>query len=334
MSITAAQLVFYKPDEVSDDSTNGGRLTSVSVTSGISNNIWPNVSEADRTAGGTWHRKIFCKVDSTENLDLENPVVYIEYFTPGDDAVYAFPATQDDIQGDLTGSERLYGCGYLNAQANTGTSTIVSVVEDPANLIFFAGDSIRISDKTDPGQAAGNTETNTIVGTPGIAGSLVTITLLTPLLNTYSAGVGSRVQSLYEPSSAAAAPSNFSVTSGAGTYDDTSYPPEMDSRGTIYEHWTLTFTNATNFTCTGDTLGDILQDGSRSLEYSPTNGYFSTPYFTINVLGWGGTFSNGDTIQFTTTPAAVPVWEKRIVPAGAASLSGNSVVLGFSGESA
>lgn len=334
MSITQAQLVFYKPEEVSEDTTNGGRMTSDDLVSNISNNVWGNVSTSDRDAGGTWYRKLFCKADSPENLTLHNANVFIENFTPADDMIYLFPATQEDTQNDITGIERLYGCGWLDAAANAGTTALSVAVEDGTVLIFFDGDKIRVADKTDPSQVAGNSEVVTISGVPSVAGNIVTITLATSLLHTYASGIGSRVQSLYEHGDLAAAPSLFTVTSTSGTYDEIVYPPEMDNRGTPFQRWTLTFLTATTFSCVGDTLGDIGQNGSRSSEYAPVNPDFSTPYFTLNVLGWGGTFIAGDTITFTTDPAAVAVWEKRVVPPASDSLSGNKVVLGFVGESA
>jgi hypothetical protein len=48
--------------------------------------------------------------------------------------------------------------------------------------------------------------------------------------------------------------------------------------------------------------------------------------------GFGGTFLAGDLITFTTHPAAVPIWLRRDVPAGAANLTTNEAVIVLDGE--
>jgi hypothetical protein len=60
----------------------------------------------------------------------------------------------------------------------------------------------------------------------------------------------------------------------------------------------------------------------------------SAPYFTLNTLGWGGTWTSGNTVSFKTHPAAVPIWLRRTVPASAASLSLNTFKIRFDGASA
>ena len=122
------------------------------------------------------------------------------------------------------------------------------------------------------------------------------------------------------------------VTSTSGTLDTATFPIETDTRGSIFERWTLTFTSSTTFDVLGDSVG-AQGTGSRSSEFTLLNSDFSTPYFVIPVAAWGGTYTSGDTVTFITYPAALSVWFKRIVPAGSASLSGNSMVIGFTGES-
>lgn len=334
MSITTAQLIFYKSEEVSDAATNGGRLTSGSITDSVSNNIWPNVTEAERTNGvAAQYRKVFCKADSPENLALQNPAVFLERFTAGDDIIYMFPATNEDTQADITGSERLYGCGWLDSQANSGSTSLSVAVENGSDVIFASGDVIRISDKTDPTQAAGNEQILTIVGTPTAAGDVWTITTDVVLSNTYSVGVGSRVAVLHKPSDVQPSFDSVVVVSTSGTLDTGAFPIAMDNRGAVFERWTLTFNSGTTFDVVGDSLGSM-GSGSRSSEFALTNADFSTPYFTIPVAAWGGTYVSGDTVDFITYPASTPIWLKRIVPAGSASLSGNTMVIGFTGESA
>jgi hypothetical protein len=56
-------------------------------------------------------------------------------------------------------------------------------------------------------------------------------------------------------------------------------------------------------------------------------------YWTLNYMGFGGTWQTNDTITFATTPATYPIWYKRVVPPGAASFSANKVIVVVDGES-
>lgn len=58
------------------------------------------------------------------------------------------------------------------------------------------------------------------------------------------------------------------------------------------------------------------------------------PISRCRYQAFGGTFATGDTIAFTTQPAAIALWYKRVVPAGASSFSGNQVIVGIDCESA
>ena len=122
-------------------------------------------------------------------------------------------------------------------------------------------------------------------------------------------------------------------SSASGTYDETTNPPVLDAIGSIEQSWTITFTDATNFTCVGDIVGSIGSGSIGGGDFAPNNTDFSKPYFTLADVGWAGTWANGDTVSFTSHPASSPVWLKRTVPAGANSLSGNKVIPAISGES-
>jgi hypothetical protein len=144
-----------------------------------------------------------------------------------------------------------------------------------------------------------------------------------------------RVESIVEAGTIQTALTAWTITSVSGTYDDTTYPVLLSNLATIADSWTLTFTDATNFTCTGAVTGAVTGGSIGGGDYAPDNSDFTgNPYFDIKDAGWGGTWANGDTITFTTNPAAYPVWLKQDVPAGANSLSANSVRFAISGESA
>jgi hypothetical protein len=330
MSIIAAELVWRKPLEVSDAGTNGGRMGHLAITSGVKNNIFPDVPQSERTAGSTKYRKAFIHVANDADLSLVAPKVFVESRTPGDDHVVFVVGTQTDTQSALSGSEQRYGQGQLNGNVSGGTNTITVAVEDAANAIFVNGMKIRISDKATI-NGAGNEEYVTISGTPSYVGNVATIVLTTNLANGYSAA-STKVSSVYEPADVTTAISNW-VETGTGTYNESTYPVLGDNISTIEQVWTLTFTSASAFSVVGDTVGSV-GNGNTGSDFAPTNSNYSKPYFTLRSAGWGGTWTTGNTIVFRTSPAAIPLWYRRVVPIGANSLSGNSVIVAVDGESA
>lgn len=342
MSILDSELKLLKSLVVDDTASNGGKMdNNASITSGVANNLWPNVFKAERTSGSTKYRKCFLKIANDDDYVLYNPQLWLDVVTPGDDWVTMFPATQSNTQGDVTGSEYHYGCAPLlsNVSAAASTFTVdvedVSLVTGGADEIFRDGDVIRITDKVLPSSVSGNEEFHTINGTPTVSGTEVTITILNSLTNSYLVSAGARVMSIYEPSDIEVNISGWSETvAGDGTYDEsTTGNVVADAIGSIYETYTLTFTDATSFTCTDADL-NVISSGTTSVDYSPTNSDVSKPFFTILAAGWSGTWASGDTITFTTNPASVPMFQKRVVPAGAGSLAGNKTNLVATGESA
>jgi hypothetical protein len=315
---------------MSDAGTNGGRMTHTAIASAVKNNIWPDVPQSERTAGSTKYRKVFIHAANDDDLTLVQARLFVETYTPGDDSVQIFLGTQTNTQSSITGSERVYGCGKLNTNASSGASSIAVLTEGAAFNMFRNGDLIRVSDKATV-DGAGNEQFVTINGVPSYGGDVATISI-TPVLAYNFLAADTRVASVIEVGDVEAAYSSFVVTSSAGTYNDTTYPILVDHIGGIQQNWTLTFSNASTFTLTGDTLGSLGAFTTAS-DLQPTNGNFSKPYFVMDNAGFGGTFVNGDTITFTTAPASIPVWYKRVVPAGASSLSANKVIVAIDGQS-
>lgn len=345
MAIVDSELTMLKSTVVSDVSANGGLMDNSSVvTSGVVNNVWPSVFKAERLAGSTKYRKTFLKIANDDDETLFNPQVWMDIITQGDDWQLFFAGTQDDVQGDITGSEDCYGCASLNANITAGVSVIVVDVEDAslapggADEIFRDGDTIRITNKDTPSSVTGTEEDHVISGTPTVSTLEVTITIVGTTANAYNTDDntnGTRIMSLLEPSDIACAYSSFvDTTAGDGVYDDGTYPPIMDNIGTIDQTITITFTDATNFGAVSDVSGVTLSGGAIGGDWIPSNPTFTKPYVTLETAGFSGTWANGDTIVFHTSPASLGIWQKRVVPAAAASLTGNKAVVVFSGESA
>jgi hypothetical protein len=332
MAILTSELIFYKSATVDDTSANGGRMSTNAVTSGVLQNVFANVLSAERVAGSTKYRKLFLKVANDSDLTLLSSKFWFDNITQAQDWAVFWAGTQTNTQADITGSERKYGCGTLKTTVSAGATTVIVTVEDASVTgIFQNGDTIRITDKVNPDSVSGNEEFATVSGV-SVSGVDVTLTV-SALTNGYTAGVGTRIMSVLNAGDIACSVDNWVETSGSGTYDETTYPVVCDNIGTIEQTWTITFTDATNFTVAGNTVGAVAS-GTIGSNYSPNNPSFTKPYFTLSSAGFGGTWANGNTIVFQTHPAAYAIWEKRVVPAGAASLSSNKITLVVAGESA
>ena len=333
MAIIASELIWRRAAEVSDAGTNGGRMTATAIPTGVKNNIWPDVPQSERTAGSTKYRKVFIHVANDNDLTLVAPKVFVLMPTPGDDRVTFIPGTQTNTQSGVTGSEQKYGAGTLNQNVSAGATSIQVLVENWASTPIFANSmKIRISDKQTIG-GSGNEEYATINAAPSAAGNVITLSLSAGLTNSYATATPTYVSSVYEPGDVKCSVDGWGESSGAGTFDETTYPVLCDNIGTIEQTWTVTFSSATAFSVSGNTVGSV-GSGTTSTNFVPNNSAHGKPYFTLQKDGFGGTWANGNTITFTTHPASIPLWYQRVIPAGASSLSGNKVIVAVDGESA
>lgn len=333
MSVQASELKMYKAQTNLDGPSNGGRLSAVEVVSGLSANLFPRVTNSERVAGVTRHRKAFHKVDNPDNINFEIARIFLENYTAGDDRLQMFIGTQTDTENDITGSEDKYAVGALNADVIAGATTLDIAVETGAGAesLFKNGQTIRISDKDDI-DAAGNEQIVTINSAPSVVGDIVTITFTPALSVGFTTANNTRIASMIEAGTVTATFDNFVVTSTLGAYDEVTNPVVVDFIAGIEQVWTLTFTSATAFDIVGDTVGNV-GTGNTTSGAAPTNTDHARPYFTLASAGFSGTFAIGETIVFHTHPACVPVWYKQVVPAGAASIANNKAITVFEGES-
>jgi Cdc6-like AAA superfamily ATPase len=80
MAITAANLKFYQSATWSDAAGNGGDISANEITTATSQNIFPNITDAERGTGITKYKKIFLK---NLNADAYNNVhAWIQANTP------------------------------------------------------------------------------------------------------------------------------------------------------------------------------------------------------------------------------------------------------------
>ncbi|MDM1019709.1 hypothetical protein QSV37_05200 [Acinetobacter sp. VNK23] len=77
MSIETNNLVLYKSERLSDTPDGGGKYSGQTVVDGESNNLFPDVSELDRTMGRVSLRKIFAAVNNNDTEALMGSTVFI-----------------------------------------------------------------------------------------------------------------------------------------------------------------------------------------------------------------------------------------------------------------
>jgi len=77
MPIETNNLVLYKSERLTDTSDGGGKYSGQIVEDGISNNLFPDVSELDRTMGRVSLRKIFPAINNNDTESLMGSTVFI-----------------------------------------------------------------------------------------------------------------------------------------------------------------------------------------------------------------------------------------------------------------
>ena len=327
MPILAAELKLYKSSVITNDSTNGNRMSAVEIADAVKNNVFPDVTESQRTAGFNDKRKVHFKVANDADLVASNVRNWIPDITPGGSRVTLVEGAANDTQGDLVGTERKYSVGRLNADVIASATTLVVNAEtgSAADTIFQAGDLLFISDGT-------NEEFVTIAGA-GISWSVdqATITITAGLLNAYTAAAPTTISSVLETATVQTSYDNWVETSTIGTFDEATYPVISDNIGTVEQIWTLTFTDATNFGVVGDVIGSV-GSGTTAGDFAPNNADFTKPFFTLTAAGFAGTWANGETIVFQTHPAAVDLWLMRDIPAGTSALASDNTSVRMSLE--
>lgn len=335
MPIASAEIQWFNPVSVSDvtPAANGGRPSQTQNISGVKNNLFPDVSAAQRAAGVEHWRKAFILIRNAANLPLVDPKISIESGTPGDSHVLIYPGTWTDTQATRTG--RPYGYGVLAEAVGADATEIVVTSEADWSVLeagerpFQVGDLVRIDARADVSQA-GLSEYR-IIDEIVYDGTEMTIALTAGLERGYVSGV--HVASVIELGELATAVTGKAVTGGV-TYDDATYPIGVPQIGGIYQTWTVTITSAATgaVSVVGDTVGAV-GTGSTGVDLSPANPSGGA-YFTLDADGWGGTAADGDTLVFTTVPAGCALWYQRIVPPGAAAIGSDPVSVCIEGETA
>ena len=329
MAIQTSEILFYKSALVTDTSVNGGRMgarDSALIADAVKNNLFPDPTQAQRLAGLTRLRKVFCAVENADSLSLLTARAHLVRTTGADDRITLFHAGQRETQSDVD-APREFGAAALASDVAAGDSSLNITLEDPSQDLFQSGDSIWIGDSV-------NNEYFDNVTVSGNAPNLVvTLPSGDQFANAYATDAAYVASVLPHPDTdLTAGVSDWSVISDAGTYDSTTHPLSLTNIGAVEDDWTITFTSATEYSVQGVYSGE-LPGGGISADYAPLNSEGGT-YFTLPAGGFGGTWEAGDTITFSTHPATWGLWLRQIVPAGAAATSTSGTGLRVLGESA
>ena len=321
MSIATSDIKFYKSVNNNDTAANGGRIGTTQVVDGSLNNLFPNVSSAERVAGKTRYRKMFLRNENTGDLSMYSGEVWIGTRSLADDYFQLKAGTDTDQQSAAEGYTNWAGAGLLGASAGSGESSIE--VDFDTTTGVWDGAAVHIDDGS-------NELDTTVVGAPSWVGNTATFTISGELGNNYSA-TETVVSAIVPLDTIEASSDSWAESSSTGTYDETTYPVETYNVGTVTDAWTLTFSDANNYSVVGTNTGSV-GSGDISNDCQPANG--SSYYFKIDKDGWGGAWALGDTVTFNTVHAGKGFWVKEVVPAGIASYSNNTVQLAWRGESA
>ena len=302
---------------VNNTGTNGYRMGAANLAT----LDFGEVNPALRATGGAIYRKVFPHINDSENGSASAGRIWTWAPATGDVSLYWHAGTQTDTQADLTGSEDLYGAGYLETGVAVGATELDVVVRDGTIPIFRDGDTVCIAE-VGTAPEDGEYEKATISGTPVVAGDVVTITLAAGLGSGYS--TGAYVASILETGAVAAAADTAVVTSTLGTFDVADVVPH--NQGAAYEQITLTFSSSTAFAAAGDTITGSLGSGNTTSGITLVDPRNGQTMGTIPAGAFGGTFANGDTVTFWLRPAAWPAWAKLLIEAGAAPFAQNWVI--------
>lgn len=335
--VTANMLKMFRSKTVSSDGSNGGTASKTVITSGASSNLFRNATVDERTNGTTMYRKAFYMVDSAVKATLGSPRVWLDTVTIGSDRIAFCLSTQRETQAGMLSdaNRRWYGAATLSASGALGATSVSVRLEDAGDELFEEGDLVRVTDKATPDSILGNEQWVRVAAPPVLNGEILTLTLSDPLIATFA--IGSRVSSVHEGADILPSADNVQVSSASGVFDlgtDTVPLVELNNSGCLEQTWVISFTSATQFSIAGDIAGPI---GTFSLgaTIAPVNSQATidgSPVFKILPAAFGGVWVSGDSVQFQTHHASIPVFLRRVVPPATQPVTNNHVTLVIDGE--
>ena len=329
MAIEATDLKLYKSVTVGDAVSNGGRQSYNEVVSNQATNLFPNVTQAERTAGLTRYRKMFSKLHDDGNEILYNHKLWIKKQTPADDYIQVKVGTNVDTQAEADDYTAWLGCGRLNSACIVDATSIEVLFEAASGV--QDGDVGWLSDSTN--------EEFVTVSSVSWNSNTATLTLATGLTYGYSAytsGAPVYYAGYLDLSDTTSSVDGITVSVGSGTFTNANLTTY--NQGTIEDSWEIEFESGdVTYKCTGTFAGAIATGQAKASEFKPSNANVAGSqeyYFKIAASSFTGTWVEGDKLTFDTHHASKAVWVKEVVPAATSSYSNNNPEVRVNGESA
>lgn len=124
MPVVSADILQYTSE---DASSTGGLITGSTITSGIPNNVWADITDGERIAGTIKYRKTFWKnTNATDSLLL--PVIFISV-TPTNATLHVgLGVNHTDDDNSAQGNMTAFGATALVAVISTGADTRVVTI--------------------------------------------------------------------------------------------------------------------------------------------------------------------------------------------------------------
>lgn len=145
MALDPDNLKWYECTEWTEGATHGGAIdTGDEITTNVSENIFDNVTDAERIAGDTEYRKIFFRNENAD--DYGTPKLWIEANTPAtNDAVSILQGGSKSVQGN--DSAALTGTFTFAASTTVTATNDVSLEVRPGEMIFNSTDDTNANAK-------------------------------------------------------------------------------------------------------------------------------------------------------------------------------------------
>ena len=226
------------------------------------------------------------------------------------------PATVSNGQTINTGRTRLARARVIGADGqtiNTGYSANLN-----AGTVTFSN----VSGYSQPVRIEHRIEDSALVTSAQITGRLALNRAIShdyPVPGSYVSSalrigdMQSRVSRVFDQASWTGVWSDDLIGDAANaTYDTINYPITCNNLGAVTERFVLRFTGTTAFQCFGEHLG-LIATGNTSTDFAPVNPATGQPYFTLQAIGWGGGWAQGNCLRPNTIGAITPVWVARVI---------------------